>query len=169
LTQNRKCENPIVLGFQGRSQLETRYGHDAEAMLSQPATKIFFRTDEPEAAKWISDNLGEIEIERLKETHYDGSRAGKNFTLERLREAMVMPSEIQGLPDLNAFLKYGNHIARFSMPFVKLDDKFDDFLPRKKRKIDPAKPPIAPTSKDKEASPETDIESSADDLGMQVS
>jgi type IV secretory pathway TraG/TraD family ATPase VirD4 len=169
LTQNRKCENPIVLGFQGRSQLETRYGHDAEAMLSQPATKIFFRTDEPEAAKWISDNLGEIEIERLKETHYDGSRAGKNFTLERLREAMVMPSEIQGLPDLNAFLKYGNHIARFSMPFVKLDDKFDDFLPRKKRKIDPAKPPTAPTSKDKEASPETDIESSADDLGMQVS
>jgi type IV secretory pathway TraG/TraD family ATPase VirD4 len=44
VTENRKSNNPVVLGFQGRSQLETRYGHDAEAMLSQPATKIFLRT-----------------------------------------------------------------------------------------------------------------------------
>ena len=53
VTENRKSNNPVVLGFQGRSQLETRYGHDAEAMLSQPATKIFLRTSEPNAAKWI--------------------------------------------------------------------------------------------------------------------
>jgi type IV secretory pathway TraG/TraD family ATPase VirD4 len=33
VTENRKSNNPVVLGFQGRSQLETRYGHDAEAML----------------------------------------------------------------------------------------------------------------------------------------
>ena len=54
ITENRKSNNPVVLGFQGRAQLETRYGHDAEAMLSQPATKIFLRTSEPHAAKWIS-------------------------------------------------------------------------------------------------------------------
>ena len=41
IIENRKSNNPVVLGFQGRSQLETRYGHDAEAMLSQPSTKIF--------------------------------------------------------------------------------------------------------------------------------
>jgi hypothetical protein len=34
ITENRKANNPVVLGFQGRSQLETRYGHDAEAMLA---------------------------------------------------------------------------------------------------------------------------------------
>jgi hypothetical protein len=39
LTENRKSNNPIVLGFQGRGQLEARYGHDAETMISQPATK----------------------------------------------------------------------------------------------------------------------------------
>ena len=33
VTENRKSNNPVVLGFQGRSQLETRYGHEAEAML----------------------------------------------------------------------------------------------------------------------------------------
>ena len=63
ITENRKSNNPVVLSFQGRSQLETRYGHDAEAMLSQPATKIFLRTSEPHAAKWIADTIGEIEIE----------------------------------------------------------------------------------------------------------
>jgi hypothetical protein len=45
VTENRKSNNPVVLGFQGRSQLETRYRHDAEAMLSQPATKIFLRNE----------------------------------------------------------------------------------------------------------------------------
>ena len=52
ITENRKSQNPVVLGFQGRSQLETRYGHDAEAMISQPATKIFLGTSEAHAARW---------------------------------------------------------------------------------------------------------------------
>jgi type IV secretory pathway TraG/TraD family ATPase VirD4 len=73
VTENRKSNNPVVLGFQGRSQLETRYGHDAEAMLSQPATKIFLRTSEPHAAKWISDTIGEIEIERMRESRSKGT------------------------------------------------------------------------------------------------
>src|SRR3989475_3430597 len=72
ITENRKSNNPVVLGFQGRSQLETRYGHDAEAMLSQPATKIFLRTSEPHAAKGISETLGEIEIERLPDIRAKG-------------------------------------------------------------------------------------------------
>jgi len=68
LTENRKSGNPVVIGFQGRSQLEVRYGHEAESMLSQPATKIFLHTSEPRAAKWISDTIGEVEMERVKET-----------------------------------------------------------------------------------------------------
>jgi type IV secretory pathway TraG/TraD family ATPase VirD4 len=165
LTENRKSENPVVLGFQGRSQLETRYGNDAEAMLSQPATKIFFRTDEPRAAKWISDNIGEVEIERLRETHYDGGNKGKNFMLERLREPLVMPSEIQGLVDLSAYLKYGNHVAHFSIPFVQLEDKYPDFIRRQW-----APRPNLPGD---QVQPETDSAASieqttGDDLGMQV-
>jgi hypothetical protein len=72
ITENRKSNNPVVLGFQGRSQLEVRYGHEAEAMLSQPATKIFLRTSEPRSAKWISDTIGEQEIERIRESRSSG-------------------------------------------------------------------------------------------------
>ena len=62
ITENRKSQNPVILGFQGRSQMEARYGEDSEAMLSQPATKIFLRTTEPRAAKWVSEAIGEVEI-----------------------------------------------------------------------------------------------------------
>jgi hypothetical protein len=130
ITENRKSQNPVILGFQGRSQMQARYGDDAEAMLSQPATKIFLRTTEPRAAKWVSDAIGEVEIERLRETHYEGSRAGKNFALDRQTEPLVMPSEISGLDDLRGFLKYGNHVARFSFPFIALEEKHPGYVER---------------------------------------
>ncbi len=131
ITENRKSQNPVILGFQGRSQMEARYGDDAEAMLSQPATKIFLRTTEPRAAKWVSEAIGEVEVERLRETHYDGSRTGRNFALDRQTEPLVLPSEVSGLDDLRVFLKYGNHVARFSFPFVALEEKNPGFAERK--------------------------------------
>jgi hypothetical protein len=131
ITENRKSQNPVILGFQGRSQMEARYGEDAEAMLSQPATKIFLRTTEPRAAKWVSEAIGEVEIERLRETHYDGTRQGRNFMLDRQTEPLVLPSEISGLDDLRGFLKYGNHVARFSFPFIELEEKNPGFDERK--------------------------------------
>src|ERR1700733_2044507 len=127
ITENRKSQNPVILGFQGRSQMQARYGEDAEAMLSQPATKIFLRTTEPRAAKWVSEAIGEIEIERLRETHYEGARAGHNFALDRQTEPLVLPSEVSGLDDLRGFLKYGNHVARFSFPFISSEENSPGF------------------------------------------
>ena len=72
ITENRKSNNPMVLGFQGKAQLEALYGHIAEVMLSQPATKIFLKTSEPNAAEWISKAIGEVEIERFRETRTHG-------------------------------------------------------------------------------------------------
>ena len=71
-------------------------------MLSQPATKIFMKTAEPKAAEWISEAIGKVEIERLKETKFDGTRSGHNFTVERQIEPLVMGSEISGLDDRHA-------------------------------------------------------------------
>ena len=75
------------------------YGHLAEVMLSQPTTKIFLRTTEPKAAEWVSNAIGKIEIERLRETHSTGLRAGNNFSVERQgRASWYLDSEISGLP-----------------------------------------------------------------------
>lgn len=130
ITENRKSKNPLVLGFQGKAQLEVIYGHMAEVMLSQPATKIFLKTTEPKAAEWVSNAIGKVEIERMRETHFDGTRAGKNFSLDRQVEPLVLDSEISGLPDKHAFLKLGNHVARFSFAYSDIPATQDAFVPR---------------------------------------
>jgi type IV secretory pathway TraG/TraD family ATPase VirD4 len=141
ITENRKSNNPVVLGFQGRSQLETRYGHDAEAMLSQPATKIFLRTSEPHAAKWIADTLGDIEIERLRESRSQGRTGQHSYGLERQVEPLVMASEISGLAALRGFLKMGNLVVRLTFPFVHLPQAHPAYVERPRQ---PGGRPSAP-------------------------
>jgi hypothetical protein len=130
ITENRKSKNPLVLGFQGKAQLEMIYGHLAEVMLSQPTTKIFLRTTEPKAAEWVSNAIGKIEIERLRETHSTGLRAGNNFSIERQVEPLVLDSEISGLPDKHAFLKLGNHVAHFAFAYHDIPATQPAFVPR---------------------------------------
>ena len=89
-------------------------------MLSQPASKMYFRVTDPPSAQWVSKAIGDVEIERLKETHYDGTRRGRNFALDRQIEPLVMASEIEGLPDLHGYLKYENCVTRFRLPKVEL-------------------------------------------------
>ena len=137
MTENRKSNNPVVLGFQGRSQLETRYGHDAEAMLSQPATKIFLRTSEPHAAKWVADTIGEVEIERLRESRSNGRGGHQTYGLERQIEPLVMASEITGLENLRGYLKLGNLVVRLSFPFMHLIEQAPGFTERPSRPLRP--------------------------------
>jgi hypothetical protein len=133
LTENRKSGNPVVIGFQGRSQLEVRYGHEAEAMLSQPATKIFLHTSEPRAAKWISDTIGEVEMERVKETvntHPLQLTKSRSYHTERRTEPLVLPSEISGLQRLHALLKVDNMVVPFSFPYTAPLKSQQGFIPR---------------------------------------
>ena len=130
LTENRKSKNPLVIGFQGKAQLESIYGHLAEVMLSQPATKIFLTTTEPKASEWVSKAIGNVEIERMKETHYDGTKSGKNFAMDRQIEPLIMDSEISGLEPLTAILKHGNDVTRFSFDYSVLPKTQPAFIPR---------------------------------------
>ena len=130
LTKGRKSDNPIIFGYQGKAQLEVIYGHLAEVMLSQPATKFVLKTAEPKAAKWASELLGDIEIERMRETVADGKRQGKSFTLDRQTEPLVMASEIGGLSDLHAFVKQGNYVSRFSFPRMDMRRIAEALIPR---------------------------------------
>jgi type IV secretory pathway TraG/TraD family ATPase VirD4 len=161
ITENRKSNNPVVLGFQGRSQLETRYGHEAEAMLSQPATKIFLRTSEPRAAKWISDTIGEIEIERLRESrstaHNPKYSVSKSYNLERQVEPLVMPSEITGLEPLHGYLKTGNLVVRMSFPYSVLPERHPKFIERPGKQNPKVPPTAAPSAETRNNSPENKI------------
>ena len=153
ITENRKSKNPLVLGFQGKAQLEMIYGHLAEVMLSQPTTKIFLRTTEPKAAEWVSNAIGKIEIERLRETHSTGLRAGNNFSVERQVEPLVLDSEISGLPDRHAFLKLGNHVSRFAFDYWNIPATQPAFVPRPLEDDDLTFEPITLSKKPPKSAP----------------
>ncbi|MFP5276597.1 MAG: type IV secretion system DNA-binding domain-containing protein, partial [Acidobacteriota bacterium] len=133
ITESRKSNCPMVLGFQGKAQVETLYGHIAEAMLSQPATKLFFKTSEPHASEWISKSIGEIEVERFRESRTRGvfPQNRENEQREITREPLVMASEIGGLEPLHGYLKHGNLVVRMRMPYLKLDEQAEKFIERK--------------------------------------
>jgi hypothetical protein len=157
ITENRKAGNPVVLCFQGRSQLEAIYGHQAEAMLSQPATKIFLKTSEPRAAQWISDTIGEMEIERLRESRTHGQmphqRDSRSYLLERETRPLVMKEEITGLPKGHGFFKCGNLVVRISFPYIHLPKKHPDFIERKIPFDGPCNSP-KPTTENKPSPPQ---------------
>jgi type IV secretory pathway TraG/TraD family ATPase VirD4 len=149
VTEGRKYNIAMVLGFQGRAQLETRYGHDAETMLSQPSTKIFLRTSDPKSAKWASETIGDVETERMKQSRQDGwaRTATTSYGLERHVEPLVMPSEISGLANLTGYIKVGNLVSRLRFPYVKRGKTQAGIVPRPPvpmRHIPLATPPTAP-------------------------
>jgi type IV secretory pathway TraG/TraD family ATPase VirD4 len=135
VTENRKSNNPMVLGFQGKAQVEALYGHVAEAMLSQPATKIFLKTSEPHASEWISKAIGEIEIERFRETRTHGQfpvgRKSESEARDITREPLVMASEVAGLDPLHGYLKHGNLVLRMRFPYLELKDHAEKYIERK--------------------------------------
>ena len=133
VTENRKSNNPIVLGFQGKAQVEALYGHVAEAMLSQPATKIFLKTSEPYASEWISKAIGEVEIERFRESRTVGRfpRNSESEQREITREPLVMASEVGGLDPLHGYLKHGNLVLRMRFPYMELASHAEKFIERK--------------------------------------
>ena len=105
LTKQRKSDNPIVLGFQGMSQLDALYGKRAETILSQAYTNIVLRTREPRAAKHLSELIGKAQLERIRESKPARwfQRRHRTYSTERVIDPVVMESEIQGLEDLTGY------------------------------------------------------------------
>lgn len=61
----RKFEVGLVLSFQQYRQLEKIYGKDAQVILEQPGTQIYFR-QKPKDAKMLSEALGRMTVEDYK-------------------------------------------------------------------------------------------------------
>ena len=51
-------------------------------------------------------------------------------------------TEISGLDKLHAFLKYGNHVTRFSFPYIDLPKAHPGFIERKMDDFLPSPPPV---------------------------
>jgi type IV secretory pathway TraG/TraD family ATPase VirD4 len=102
MAQGRGHGAVVVLGLQSISQLRDRYGvHGASTLLGQPSTHIILRQNEPDAAQWASQLLGEAEmLEPYESMHYAAEDIADAITLgERVvKVPVVLPSELLSLP-----------------------------------------------------------------------
>lgn len=124
ITEQRKTGNPIVIGFQGMSQIDMHYGKEAEAMLSQPFNNFILRTKEPRASEYLSNLIGKAQIERVRETKPAAALSGnryRSFNSERVIEPLVLDSEIQSLPDLAGYFLQGGKVVKikFDVPPIR--------------------------------------------------
>jgi len=75
LMENRKANCPPTSWLPGQGADRGAVWARVEAMLSQPMTKVFFKTSEANAADWISRTIGEVELERYRESRSHGQSA----------------------------------------------------------------------------------------------
>lgn len=131
VTEGRKSLR-VLMAFQGRSQLKALYGETAEAIFSAAYTKFFMRTSEDEASKWVSNTIGEVERERIRETRpaHAAGKGAHSYSTEHVTEKLLLPSEFHGLADREGYVKYGNLVVKIKMPIIPGVVNAPAFIPR---------------------------------------
>lgn len=131
LTRGRKFGLRSIVGTQSMAQFQSLYGNDSKTLLSQPKTKLVYRCSEPETAKWSSDLIGSVE----RITHRSSmSVSGKeSFSLsdERRIDPLILPSEIQKMPDLTCYMIHAGKVTQLRMPIVHRLHRCEGFVPRR--------------------------------------
>lgn len=133
ITENRKAGFSIIVGFHGKSQLEGIYGKDADTIFSMPKMKILLRTSDSDCADWASRLIGSVEVERIRETRpaheFLTSGRGHSYSTERKEERLVLPSEIQSLPDRQGYLRYQNVVVPVHFAIVPKTKIAEPYVP----------------------------------------
>ena len=124
MTEARKYNCRLLLGFQGRSQLEALYGKQAEVIMSSPKTRIFLATKEYSASEWIANNIGKPERQRQVESFtsslLSNGRDSISTRTETKLEHLILPNQIQNLKNLSGYLRYDDYVTFFRFPYPKL-------------------------------------------------
>ena len=122
----------MVLGFQGKAQLETLYGHMAEVMLSQPCDEDVSQDQRAERGGMdLRVAIGEMEVERFRETPDNargqvsaqpqlGERSSGDVYKEVAGDGV---GDRAGLIRCTGYLKYGNLVVRMRFPYLELPNR----------------------------------------------
>ncbi|MGE4348874.1 MAG: type IV conjugative transfer system coupling protein TraD [Candidatus Berkiella sp.] len=123
VNEARKFGGCIVLASTSRFALTDLYGAErSRSILGQFNTSVFFRTPDYDGSLWVSKELGESEVEEVHENYSYGAnsmRDGVSLNRQRIRRPVVPYTDIQKLPDHQAYIKLpGTYpISRVVFPF----------------------------------------------------
>jgi type IV secretory pathway TraG/TraD family ATPase VirD4 len=117
LARLRKFGGRCCLGFQSIAQVSNTYGGDAQTIVENCGNTLILRCSASEhggTSQFASRLIGEREVLRRQVSRGSdreglfarrGARRSKNTSEQRVTEAAVMSSEIEGLPDFCGYLK----------------------------------------------------------------
>ena len=128
LTKARKQGGVGVLGIQSVAQLRETYGqHMSQTLMSCLGTWAVLRAPDQETAEYMSKYLGEEEVLRVlnNEGYSNGgqqSSSSEGQSEQVATRRLVMPSQLQSLPDLQGYLNLiGDYpVCRIVVPVSNL-------------------------------------------------
>lgn len=133
LVQSRKYGGCIFAGIQNTAQLEDIYGlKQAQSILDMFNSFFFFRCQNPQTTKWISDMMGIVEQKELNEQMSYGAntfRDGVSFSKQLKQKQLIMPIEIANLSNLEAYIKFASHdITKIQMKYQEIANIHPGFM-----------------------------------------
>lgn len=160
LTGSRKKGGSVWLGVQTIGQIEAIYqNHDSDAIIGSCASAIVLAVHDNHSAEYLAKKLGEREIRETNETISMGPelvRAGSSLQQRETLKKAVLASEISGLKERQAFLKFSGYpISRTEFevrPFTAVTEALllrEDLRINTHKQPDPAhEPDITPALPD---------------------
>jgi type IV secretory pathway TraG/TraD family ATPase VirD4 len=144
LTILRHDKIPAILGVQDFVQMQNLYGDEAKLLISQPATKLFFKTNDHETAKQLSQMLGEAQDNDVKVTSTGQLREAKEkeplLGVDELLNLGVIDEKQrvseEGKPNMIAFLPSTRPIQVRALSWREYMAQTDpDFYPPPVRRV----------------------------------
>lgn len=126
----RKYGGAIVLGLQQVSQVQEIYGAErARTIMGQCATKLILRAQDPETARFMSEQLGRRLVRRMDESTSYGAnsiRDGVGLSPKEELEPVALPEDILNLPKFHGYIRLSNARPEIAFPIAPVKFSFGD-------------------------------------------
>jgi type IV conjugative transfer system coupling protein TraD len=135
LTQGRSKGGGVLIGIQDLGQIEKIYGKEhRQSIVNACGSNVVFAVADNDTAKALSEKYGEfisIETYMTQSMGVQDNRDGLSINQQKQKEALILPSEITGLPDLNCYVQFpGYPIAKSILKWKGFVDRNQPFIMR---------------------------------------
>jgi type IV secretory pathway TraG/TraD family ATPase VirD4 len=116
LNLSRSKGGAIFIGTQDIGRIDARYGKEVrESIINACGNNLIFKVEDATTADFCSKKLGETEYyeDQKSQSYGEKSERVSTSTVKR-NEKLVLPSQIQALKDLTAYLKVANYGITFT-------------------------------------------------------
>ena len=136
LAEARKFGGCFDIGVQNFALMKATYGYEiAIGIFDLLSTRFFFRSPSSVMAKFVSEELGEMEIEEVQENESYGSHGGRDGvsnSTHRILRPIVLYSEIMILENLECYMRLPGRypVCTLALKYQEGQRRAKNYIPR---------------------------------------